>query len=726
MFKEWLKADIEKATRKSDRVVISDPTRFLTFAVKDFADYTVLTLNSPAEEMNARLQAQTAHSGKKVLFLCFFPAKDIAQLKEFSGIGGFINMDSPTRYIRDRLYESLHRNVALPESKLLLSAMLSDGKSLTWWRGIADETINPFDFKEHLHQLILNPEQYQAGNDERIFSVLRDETFKAIGSPSLPVDAATLLRDLSNAIFKGLIENRLNPSLSDIYYRWANTTDLLPRLRELASYWKLPSNTSPTTANPDHPFEALDRKGLIEIGQRLRDNTSIVDITEAIRLRVSSPKASSLKPLWLSDLLTLLDFDGSEMYLHGGTLKKITTCYIKHFASLDTAMRHLYAQWLAEPELLRPLQEIYESHLKVLLDSWFTLVQPNYSPTQLGLIEAALTASRKAAVLVCDGLRLEIAESIARRLQGSSEICRNAEYAKLPSVTENGMSALFGLDTVITTTSPRFNKLRQSVKGVEIIHFVNLGNSVTAKKLVVMYGDIDNVGEEKGLAGLKDINNYESELTEAVKRLHRMGYDDVFLTADHGFVITGILDEASKVAAPDGTEVKERFFMTDEYISDARFIRREDKFPGATYQYYSKTDRPFRTRGPYGYAHGGFTPQECLIPMYQISVKNRHSGIEVSIANSDALKAVTGQYFNVVLNGNEASIGQRIKVILYTNGAQETSTILKIADNGEASCEFELTAESMSVVVQDTQSSRQLDCATVRKSFSRDLDDLFS
>ena len=112
--------------------------------------------------------------------------------------------------------------------------------------------------------------------------------------------------------------------------------------------------------------------------------------------------------------------------------------------------------------------------------------------------------------------------------------------------------------------------------------------------------------------------------------------------------------------------------------------------------------------------------------MYQISAKNRHSGIEVSIANSDALKAVTGQYFNVVLKGNETSIGQRIKVILYTNGAQETSTILKIADSGEASCEFELTAESMSVVVQDTQSGRQLDCATVRKSFSRDLDDLFS
>ncbi len=71
MFKEWLRADIESAAKKSNRVVISDPTRFLTFAVKDLSDYTVLTLNTPAEEMDARLQAQTAHTGSKVIFSLF-------------------------------------------------------------------------------------------------------------------------------------------------------------------------------------------------------------------------------------------------------------------------------------------------------------------------------------------------------------------------------------------------------------------------------------------------------------------------------------------------------------------------------------------------------------------------------------------------------------------------------------------------------------------------------
>ena len=31
-----------------------------------------------------------------------------------------------------------------------------------------------------------------------------------------------------------------------------------------------------------------------------------------------------------------------------------------------------------------------------------------------------------------------------------------------------------------------------------------------------------------------------------------MGYAKVYVTADHGFVITGILDEADKIPAPHG------------------------------------------------------------------------------------------------------------------------------------------------------------------------------
>lgn len=725
MFKVWLISDIELAARKSNRVVISDPSFFLSFIVKDLRDYTVLTLNSNAEEMNARLQAQTSHADKKVIFLCFFPSKDIKQLVEFSGVGGFINFDNPDRYLRDRLYHELGENITLPESKLLLSAKLSNDKSLTWWRGIVNETINPLDLKEHLHLLIENPTLYQTTHDETVFSVLREEVFKAMDKTAVPLDAVALLKELSHAIFSGLLANTLNDSLKDIYYWWTNSSDISPILKVLAAVWNIPNNASSISTNPDHPFEVLDRKMISAIGKALRNNDSLVELTEALRERIKSRKVSNFKPEWLAELMTLLDFDSSDIYRFN-TLQTLSEYYRSKFAPLDAAMRHLYNEWLAEPSMLRPLQELYESHLKVLLSAWFSIVHKEYSSSQVGLIEKALSSGKKTAVLVCDGLRLEIAECVAKAIDMTVEVRRNIEFSKLPSITENGMSALFGLDYAEPQIAPRFNKLKSTIQGVEIIQFLNLGNQAHANKLVVLFGDIDTVGEHKGLAGLKDINNYESELSDTIKLLHRLGYEDVYLTADHGFVITGLLAEADKVKAPAGVEVKERFVLSDEYIDDRAFIRREDNFPGGQYQYYSKTDKPFKTRGAYGYAHGGFTPQECLIPFYKFYTQAKHSGIEVSITNKDILAAVTGSFFSVRLKGNDYSHDKRVKVILYADDAMLTSALVKLDNNGEGTAEFEIFTGELSIVVQDVASGSQLDNAVVKKSFSRDLDDLFS
>ena len=724
MFNRWLISDIEEAAHKSDRIVISDPKGFLSFMVKELKDYAVLTVNSPDQEMQVRHQAMTFYRDSKVIFLCFFPKKNIQQLIEFSGIGGYIDLDNPDRYIRSKLFKEGLGNVTLPEPKLLLAAKLSIGKDFTWWKGIVSETIKPLNLKEHLFMLIADPKQYEITHDEDVYAVLREELFGIMRKPSTPVDAPTLLRELSHTIFAGLSGNSINSDLLDIYDDWSKDTQLIPVLRSQINAWNIPANVSPTTAHIDHPFADIDRKLLIAIGERLRSNAAFVDLTEAIRHRIGSRRASEFKAKWLPDLLTLLEFDTTGIFKYD-TLVRVSEYYRTKFAVLDTAMRHLYVAWLAEPNLLRPLQELYESHLKSLLGIWYSVGGDKYRPSQLGLVAQALGSGNKVAVLVCDGLRLEIAETIANRLPKSIAIKRNVQNAKLPSVTENGMSALFGINEVVYSTPTRFDNLRQVVSGVEIKNYINLGSDVAANKLVVMFGDIDQVGEHKGLAGLRDINNYETELADAVCRLHRLGYTDVFITADHGFVITGLLDEASKVPSPAGVDVKERFFLTDEFISLPNLVCREDNFPGGQYQYYAKTDHPFRTRGLYGYAHGGFTPQECLIPFYCFSTSDTSSTVDVTIANRDALAEVTGNFFTVKLKGNEAAIGMRVKVSLYANGSLVSNVIAKIDDSGNAGVEFETIDGSLSVIVQDTGTAIQLDNAPVKKSTSRDLEDLF-
>lgn len=723
MFREWLIQDIERAAIKSNRVVISDPQRFLA-GFSSFSGYDLITLNSNAEEMEARIAAQTVHSGKKVILLCFFPKHDIRHLLEFAGIGAYVDFDNPDSYIRKKLYESLGVNVGLPEAKLLLSAKLSDGKDLRWWKGIVNEAIEPLDKYELLPGFIENPVRFKEMTDEDVYAVFRDEIFKHMGKNTMPLDAPALLRELSATIFAGLAYNNISEPLLHLYYWWCNSSNLQEAMKAQVAAWNIPTNATPQTAHPDHPFAVLDKKAIEEIGRCLRNGISYIDLADALRKRIKSRHAETFKPSWLEDLLILLDFDSSSMYRYD-SLAKVTEYYRTKFAKLDAAMRHLYNQWLSEPQLLRPLQELYESHLKSLLSVWFSCAPQSYQPTQLGIVAQALTEGNKVAVMVCDGLRLEIAEAIAAKLKNTAEISHAVRHAKLPSVTENGMSALFGIDEVVTTTAPRFAKLQETFPDVDIRWFDRFGSDVSAQKLVVLYGDIDNVGEHKGLAGLKDINNYEAELADTIRRLHGIGYQKVFLTSDHGFVITGILDEANKIIAPTGVDVKERFFLTDDFINDSSFIRREDNFPGSSYQYYAKSDKPFKTRGAYGYAHGGFTPQECLIPMYCFTSLQGTSSLKVEIENKAELAAVTGQYFSVKLSGNDNSKGKRLRVHLYVDGFSVNANIVKISDTGDATTEFEVESGNMSIIVQDIDSGAQLDSAPVIKSHSRDIDDLF-
>lgn len=481
MFNHWLISDIEEAAHKSDRVVISDPKHFVTFMVKELKDYAIITLNSPNEEMNARLQAMTAHHDSKVIFLCFFPSKDIRQLMEFSGVGGFIDLDNPDQYVRTKLYKEGLGNVTLPEPKLLLAAKLSIGKDFTWWKGIVNETIKPLNINEHLSMLIENPRQYEIMHDEDVYSVLREELFGIMRKPATPVDAPTLLRELSHTIFAGLSDNSINSDLLDIYDWWSKDTELIPMLRSQINAWKVSINVSPITAHVDHPFAEIDRKLIITVGERLRNNATLVDVSEAIRRRIGSRRASEFKAKWLPDLLTLLEFDSSGLFRYD-TLAKFTEYYRTKFAILDSAIRHLYVAWLAEQNLLRPLQELYESHLKSLLGIWFNVGGDMYKPSQLGLVAEALRSGNKVAVLVCDGLRLEIAESVANRLPTTMSVKRLVRNAKLPSVTENGMSALFGIDEVVNSTAARFDNLRGEVPGVETINYLDFGNGVLANK----------------------------------------------------------------------------------------------------------------------------------------------------------------------------------------------------------------------------------------------------
>jgi hypothetical protein len=278
----------------------------------------------------------------------------------------------------------------------------------------------------------------------------------------------------------------------------------------------------------------------------------------------------------------------------------------------------------------------------------------------------------------------------------------------------------------------RFNTLKSIYDDVVIMPLNMLNDGVTAQRLVLNYGDIDEVGEKKQMGALKDITNYEPELREKIAHLFRLGYNKIVLTTDHGFVLTGLLDEADKEPRPEGNiqKIEERYVLTEEPLSVTNLIERTGRYFNSNYQYYAKTDKPFKTTGRYGYSHGGFTPQECIIPAYELNIETNNMALGVTISNKKELKAVTGNYFTVKLlaEGCESDLfrsERKVKLLLFAGNKMVSGNQIYSMKPGETiHAEFEMTQGIDKVVLVDKETSVQIDSCSIIKSTSRDLDDL--
>ena len=541
-----------------------------------------------------------------------------------------------------------------------------------------------------------------------------------------------MAQEVVNVILERLIDNSIEGLLLEVYYQWADSTEKAETLRKYVDNYALPDDIDPLKVHQDHPFLLFDQRVLKLLSNAMKFHNETSTIVDFIKQRTKSRKAKAFKPEWLESVLLLSTF--AIKGLNSITsYEDIAKYYSQHFAKLDTAMRKIFVAWLNDQDTLRPLQEHYTILNNELLTCWYG-IKGKYEPTQKGLVVKALSDDKRTAIIVCDGLRLEIAEAIVGGITDKNvKIERNTAFAVLPSVTENGMSALFGCSEPTVNAQARFNSLKAVCGDVVIMPLDMLNEGTTAQHLVLNYGDIDQVGEKKQLNGLKDINNYEQELREKIAMLFRLGYRKIVLTTDHGFVLTGILDEADKEPRPDGTLLKldERYVLTEEPLNAPNLIERTGRYFDSNYQYYAKTDKPFVTKGAYGYAHGGFTPQECIIPAYELNIDSNDMALGVMISNKKELKAVTGNYFTVKLlaEGCESDLfrsERKIKLLLYAGNKMVIGNMIYSMKPGETiNVEFEMSNGIDKVVLIDKETSAQIDSCEISRSLSRDIDDLF-
>lgn len=732
MIDKWFVNDINEVLGQQGRVVVADAKGEGKFLL-DFLPQTVVLLevgDTELDEIKAKYEAEAHHAGESVAFYLHRPKDSLTFLLEYAEIQGCIVLDDMESYIRKHLFADIHLNTELSKQELILAAKLSRGKDQNWWKAVCMRAIQPLDRDQLVLDLLVSPRQVAEDMDKEVWQIFCQEVYALMGKPQTQQPAEVMAGAVMDTIFDGLLHNNISAPLLAIYNRCVSSHAMDEKMADYIRGFALPKDADPLAAHPDYPFWALDESLMRRMSHAIENGEFLANYVHFIEERIQGKLASTYKASWLADIKTVVEYQNEKLY-QVSSLDDFAVYYRDHFAPLDTAIRHLYAAWLHEEKVLRPFQFLYEQQEKELLDKWFALTA-DYQPTQRNLLKEKFSGNGRIAILVCDGLRLEMAESIYQHAKSKKK--NDYAFAMLPSVTENGMSALFGCDGVEDLAQKRYAHLLAEDSEAEVILAEKLNSSITARHLILMFGDIDLVGEKKQMAALKDINGYEKEIAEKIETLLDMGYNKVYVTADHGFVITGILDEADKIPVPNGDikKLEERFCLVNARLQDSKgLVEREDDFCDSAYQYYAKSDKPFKTKGVYGYSHGGFTPQECIIPICEFSQDAAAEALHVSITNKKDLQAVAGQYFKLKLQAESSTDvfkQERRMEIHFFEGSKELSIQIVTIKQGQLldNNEFVMPAsDKAKVVLLDASTKEQIDYCEVKGSSARDLDDLF-
>ena len=741
MTEQWLLQDINKLIQHRNRVVVLDPTGQCSFVVDLLQkQYQIIQTDSAIteqwqqqkEELLLRCDAETTYADTPVIFYVTRPQEKLSFLFDYCFTHGCLDLSHPQEWLKKKIFTYTSLQVPLDNPMLLTAAKLGIGKDIAWWKKIVQNLEEVIDLDAELLPFVHNPEEYLSSKDTDIRRLFEEKIYELLDMHHTPKSAKTLADEVVKMMLDGLANNEIKKELLQLYYKWADSTIYRTSLDAYIRNYKLSSTINPWSAHPDHCFEKLDQQALKQIVDNSRDRSFITDKLHKLKKRIFSAKASLFVPSWWNDVWQLFNTDIQPLN-NCRSLNAFIEYYTANFHKTDRAIRNLYITFLNSETIIRPLQEYYEGLNHVVLQTWFGFYKEYKSDQQGYLPNLIGTAKPKTAVIVGDGVRYEIASYVADELQKHYHVEKQVMLADMPSETEHNMSALYvGNNEVLADKKDREKKLSQITgKAIEYLELEQTHYGVDADYLVLTYKDIDKAGETLQQAAIKLFGEFETVLIEKITLLLNMGYAQVYLVTDHGFVLTGLLDEADKIDpnVAGKKEVHERFIRAEQQQSNAEWL--EFPAPYGTYKfvYAAKNHRPFKSKGVYGYAHGGFTPQEIIIPKFVFSrAKSATSSLDVVVTNKQDLTDVTGELFAIKIqakkSGGDLFASQRkVQIKLYAGSKEYQSSTIVIIDAGKSEsieCSFNQNT-SVQAVLLDAVTQEQLDKVTINKSNLRDL-----
>lgn len=738
MIEKWLRNEIDKKICNSNRIVILDQSSRWKFLVDaactDICLYSTKDYSSKwqqkQDELFLRHEIEKNHKNDQVVIYVSRKLAADSFLIEYAKTGGCIEL--ATEWVRDVLLKETSLQVSLTDDELYTACQLGIFKDINWWKKVVQKIEGLLSIENDILDFFDNPNDFLESKTPAVKNLYIQEFCKLLQQPVQDKPADTFASEIARHIFTGMLEGNISEKEYVIYCKWIDSRNHESSFKKYLGEYQLPSTIDIDKVKDNHCFDVVDKKYLTKLVENINNASEVKNILDKIKKRLRFKKSNPYIAKWWQDIADIMDF---TVVCNDASIDGISRYYTVEFSKTDRSMRRILTYIKADINIVKPIQEYYERMNQDLLKSWFAHYG-EYQESQKGyLVNLIKNTSKKIAIIVGDGVRYEVADSVASRVASDISVDKKFMYAGLPSETEHNMSALYTTDgEIIAEKKEREKKLSDETgKDITYMQLDEVNGTTDGEILVLTYKDIDDAGEKMQQGMLRLVDEFEDILVEKIQLLLHLGYKEVHLVTDHGFVLTGILEESDKIPTDDisgGKKVSERYIRSVDEQSGSKYISIEEHYENYNYVNFAKSSRPFVSTGKYGYSHGGFTPQEVVIPNF-VFTYNKQNQMDVDITNKKDLIDIAGNILTVKFSSCEAkdvlSYQRKVRVLLYVGDKiVDKSSIISISPGSQEKVELSLDSATEGVVVIiDEDTKDQLDKAKVTKSQMRDLGGLF-
>lgn len=738
MIEKWLRNEIDKKICNSNRIVILDQSSRWKFLVDaactDICLYSTKDYSSKwqqkQDELFLRHEIEKNHKNDQVVIYVSRKLAADSFLIEYAKTGGCIEL--ATEWVRDVLLKETSLQVSLTDDELYTACQLGIFKDINWWKKVVQKIEGLLSIENDILDFFDNPNGFLESKTPAVKNLYIQEFCKLLQQPVQDKPADTFASEIARHIFTGILEGNISEKEYVIYCKWIDSRNHESSFKKYLGEYQLPSTIDIDKVKDNHCFEVVDKKYLTKLVENINNASEVKNILDKIKKRLRFKKSNPYIAKWWQDIADIMDF---TVVCNDASIDGISRYYTVEFSKTDRSMRRILTYLKADINIVKPIQEYYERMNQDLLKSWFAHYG-EYQESQKGyLVNLIKNTFKKIAIIVGDGVRYEVADSVASRVASDISVDKKFMYAGLPSETEHNMSALYTTDgEIIAEKKEREKKLSDETgKDITYMQLDEVNGTTDGEILVLTYKDIDDAGEKMQQGMLRLVDEFEDILVEKIQLLLHLGYKEVHLVTDHGFVLTGILEESDKIPTDDisgGKKVSERYIRSVDEQSGSKYISIEEHYENYNYVNFAKSSRPFVSTGKYGYSHGGFTPQEVVIPNF-VFTYNKQNQMDVDITNKKDLIDIAGNILTVKFSSGEAkdvlSYQRKVRVLLYVGDKiVDKSSIISISPGSQEKVELSLDSATEGVVVIiDEDTKDQLDKAKVTKSQMRDLGGLF-